>query len=86
VIAFSILVEGFRQKSTPAVRHAQVRLVDTMLRYLRADAVTGEPTQHAPGSIEHEGTTAPPMLEGEEPADSESDGDPRPDGRASPRS
>jgi serine-type D-Ala-D-Ala carboxypeptidase/endopeptidase (penicillin-binding protein 4) len=44
VIVFSIFVEGFRNRRTTEVRHAQVRMVEAMLRYLRSDApsTTGE--------------------------------------------
>ena len=63
VIVFSILVEGFRWKRTPAIRHAQVRLVEAMLRYLRADAL-GE-SQDAnprpnPDALHEDGIVAPP--------------------------
>jgi len=38
VLVFSIFVEGFRHRRTTEVRHAQVRMVEAMLHYLRADA------------------------------------------------
>jgi D-alanyl-D-alanine carboxypeptidase/D-alanyl-D-alanine-endopeptidase (penicillin-binding protein 4) len=62
VLVFSIFVQGFRNKRTNEVRHAQVRMVQAMLTYLRADApnLKGEPTE----------------LPIEAPTDSESDGDP----------
>jgi len=62
VLVFSIFVQGFRNKRTNEVRHAQVRMVQAMLSYLRADAANlkGEPGE-APGEM---------------PTDSESDGDP----------
>jgi D-alanyl-D-alanine carboxypeptidase/D-alanyl-D-alanine-endopeptidase (penicillin-binding protein 4) len=38
VIVFTIFVEGFRNRRTTEVRHAQVRMVEAMLRFLRSDA------------------------------------------------
>jgi D-alanyl-D-alanine carboxypeptidase/D-alanyl-D-alanine-endopeptidase (penicillin-binding protein 4) len=63
VLVFSIFVQGFRHRRLAEVRRAQVRLVDAMLRYLRADAPAhgGEPGEEIPA---------------EAPEDSESDGDP----------
>jgi D-alanyl-D-alanine carboxypeptidase/D-alanyl-D-alanine-endopeptidase (penicillin-binding protein 4) len=44
VLVFTIFVEGFRHRRLNEIRHAQVRMVDAMLRYLHADApsTTGE--------------------------------------------
>jgi hypothetical protein len=39
LLAFSILVEGHRQRSVPAVRAAQVGAVNAMMRYARGGAV-----------------------------------------------
>jgi D-alanyl-D-alanine carboxypeptidase/D-alanyl-D-alanine-endopeptidase (penicillin-binding protein 4) len=63
VLIFSIFVQGFRNKRTNEVRHAQVRLVQAMLAYLRADAPGLNGDKH-PGELP------------EAPTDSESDGDP----------
>ncbi len=60
-LVFSIFVEGFRHKRLNEIRHAQVRLVQAMLRYLRSDA--------PPTNVEQVPTLP-------EPDDSESDGDP----------
>ena len=38
LLAFSILVEGHRQRSVPAVRAAQVGAVNAMMRYARGSA------------------------------------------------
>ncbi len=65
VLIFSIFVEGFRHHRTNEVRHAQVRMVQAMLSYLRSDAPapgTGEPDQEIDGT---------PKI------DSEADGDPQ---------
>jgi D-alanyl-D-alanine carboxypeptidase/D-alanyl-D-alanine-endopeptidase (penicillin-binding protein 4) len=66
VLVFTIFVEGFRHKHVNEVRHVQVRMVEAMLRYLRADApsTTTEPDSDQPGN--------------EPPVDSEADGDPQP--------
>jgi D-alanyl-D-alanine carboxypeptidase/D-alanyl-D-alanine-endopeptidase (penicillin-binding protein 4) len=64
VLIFSIFVEGFRHKKTNQVRHAQVRLVEAMLHYLRADAPS--PNGERSGVIEPD----------EDTIDYESDGDP----------
>ena len=61
VLIFSIFVQGFRHKRTNEVRHAQVRMVQAMLSYLRADAA-------APGTDKD----AEPPAE----VDYESDGEP----------
>jgi D-alanyl-D-alanine carboxypeptidase/D-alanyl-D-alanine-endopeptidase (penicillin-binding protein 4) len=66
VLIFSIFVEGFRHKRTNEVRHAQVRMVQAMLSYLRSDA---PPTNGSDGNQEIPGETAPD--------DYESDGDPQ---------
>jgi D-alanyl-D-alanine carboxypeptidase/D-alanyl-D-alanine-endopeptidase (penicillin-binding protein 4) len=65
VLVFTIFVQGFRHRRVNEVRRAQVRMVEAMLRFLRSDAPvqTGEPGTEIPG---------------EEPVDSESDGDPQP--------
>lgn len=62
VLIFSIFVENFRHRTLTAIRQAQVRMVQAMLAFLRADRpspASGEPNQAAPAS-----------------EDSESDGDP----------
>jgi D-alanyl-D-alanine carboxypeptidase/D-alanyl-D-alanine-endopeptidase (penicillin-binding protein 4) len=66
VLIFSIFVEGFRHKKTNEVRHAQVRMVEAMLSYLRSDA---PPTN---GSDRSQDIPAEPA-----PDDYESDGDPQ---------
>jgi D-alanyl-D-alanine carboxypeptidase/D-alanyl-D-alanine-endopeptidase (penicillin-binding protein 4) len=63
VLIFSIFVENFRHRRTNEVRHAQVRMVEAMLSYLRSD-------QPAPNAGERNGEI--PAT----PDDSESDGDP----------
>lgn len=65
VIVFSIFVEGFRHRRTNEVRHAQVRMVEAMLSYLRSD-------RPGPGAGERDGA-----IPGAQPEDSESDGDPQ---------
>jgi serine-type D-Ala-D-Ala carboxypeptidase/endopeptidase (penicillin-binding protein 4) len=63
VLIFSIFVEGFRHRRTNEVRHAQVRMVEAMLSYLRSDRAApnaGERTDEIPVA----------------PDDSEADGDP----------
>jgi D-alanyl-D-alanine carboxypeptidase/D-alanyl-D-alanine-endopeptidase (penicillin-binding protein 4) len=62
VLVFSIFVQGFRQRRTNEIRHAQVRMVEAMLHYLRADAAPGtsEPGREIPAQA----------------VDSEADGDP----------
>jgi D-alanyl-D-alanine carboxypeptidase/D-alanyl-D-alanine-endopeptidase (penicillin-binding protein 4) len=62
VLIFSIFVQGFRHARTNLVRHAQVRMVEAMLRYLRADA----PSLGGDRGVELD----------EDSEDSESDGDP----------
>jgi D-alanyl-D-alanine carboxypeptidase/D-alanyl-D-alanine-endopeptidase (penicillin-binding protein 4) len=64
VLIFSIFVEGFRHRRTNEVRHAQVRMVEAMLAYLRSD----EPS---PNAGERNGEI--PAT----PDDSEADGDPQ---------
>jgi serine-type D-Ala-D-Ala carboxypeptidase/endopeptidase (penicillin-binding protein 4) len=64
VLIFSIFVEGFRNRRTNEVRHAQVRMVEAMLSYLRSDA-------NAPNAGERNGEIPP-----EAPVDYETDGDP----------
>jgi len=61
VLVFTIFVEGFRHRRLGEIRHAQVRMVEAMLRFLHADApsTTGEHGGEMPGT-----------------EDSESDGDP----------
>jgi D-alanyl-D-alanine carboxypeptidase/D-alanyl-D-alanine-endopeptidase (penicillin-binding protein 4) len=63
VLVFSIFVEGFRHRRTNEVRHAQVRMVEAMLSYLRSD-------QPSPNAGERNGEI--PAT----PDDSEADGDP----------
>jgi len=65
VLIFSIFVEGFRHRRTNEVRHAQVRMVEAMLSYLRSDQAApsaGERNDEIPAA----------------PDDSEADGDPDP--------
>ena len=64
VLIFSIFVEGFRHRRTNEVRHAQVRMVEAMLSYLRSDESSpnrGEQNGEIPGEAD----------------DSEADGDPQ---------
>jgi D-alanyl-D-alanine carboxypeptidase/D-alanyl-D-alanine-endopeptidase (penicillin-binding protein 4) len=63
VIIFSIFVEGFRHRRTTEVRHAQVRMVEAMLAYLKSDASSGRPGERK---------AEPPS----DAVDYESDGDP----------
>lgn len=65
VLAFSILMEGFGNKRLDPVRHAQVQIVEALLRYLRADGAlpAGLPPRQAP--------TLPPAQEGDAGEDSE---------------
>jgi serine-type D-Ala-D-Ala carboxypeptidase/endopeptidase (penicillin-binding protein 4) len=63
VLIFSIFVEGFRHRRTNEVRHAQVRMVEAMLAFLRSD-------QASPNAGERNGEV--PAT----PDDSEADGDP----------
>lgn len=63
VLIFSIFVEGFRHRRTNEVRHAQVRMVEAMLAYLRSD-------EASPNAGERNGEI--PAA----PDDSEADGDP----------
>ena len=65
VIVFSIFVEGFRHRRTNEVRHAQVRMVEAMLSYLRSDRAS-------PSAGERNGEIPATPSE-----DSESDGDPQ---------
>lgn len=64
VLIFSIFVEGFRHRRTNEVRHAQVRMVEAMLSYLRSDAPS-------PNAGERGGE-----IPAAAPEDYESDGDP----------
>ena len=72
VIVFSIMVEGFRWKRTPLVRHIQVQLVDAMLRYLRADRPGPGPVRPEPDALQQDGLLAPPPSMGS-PADEDED-------------
>jgi D-alanyl-D-alanine carboxypeptidase/D-alanyl-D-alanine-endopeptidase (penicillin-binding protein 4) len=63
VLVFTIFVEGFRNRRVNEVRHAQVRMVEAMLKFLRADR---------PSSSE------PPSEQPADTVDYESDGDPQP--------
>jgi D-alanyl-D-alanine carboxypeptidase/D-alanyl-D-alanine-endopeptidase (penicillin-binding protein 4) len=63
VLIFSIFVEGFRHRRTNEVRHAQVRMVEAMLAFLRSD-------QASPNAGERNGEVLAT------PDDSEADGDP----------
>ena len=69
VIVFSIMVEGFRWKRTPLVRHVQVQLVDAMLRFLRADRPGPEPVRPEPDAMQQDGLLAPPPSTDPTPAD-----------------
>jgi D-alanyl-D-alanine carboxypeptidase/D-alanyl-D-alanine-endopeptidase (penicillin-binding protein 4) len=63
VLVFTIFVEGFRHRNVNQVRHAQVQMVEAMLRFLRADKTpAGERNGEQPGND----------------VDYESDGDPQP--------
>ena len=48
ILVFTIFVEGFRHRRLNEVRHAQVRLVQAMLGYLRADAPGSETPSEDP--------------------------------------
>ncbi|MSP60602.1 MAG: D-alanyl-D-alanine carboxypeptidase/D-alanyl-D-alanine-endopeptidase [Myxococcales bacterium] len=63
VLIFSIFVEGFRHRALHAVRQAQVRMVQSMLGYLRADRPRPRPAD------------PDPAIPGAPLDDSESDGD-----------
>jgi serine-type D-Ala-D-Ala carboxypeptidase/endopeptidase (penicillin-binding protein 4) len=65
VLIFSIFVEGFRHRRTNEVRHAQVRMVEAMLSYLRSD-------RPAPSGSERNGEVPAKATD-----DSEADGDPQ---------
>lgn len=73
VLVFSILVEGFRPKRLDNVRHAQVLIVDSLLRFLRAEAGAEGAPPPQPGPAE--GQEGPEGPEGVM-RDSEADGDP----------
>ena len=62
VLIFSIFVQGFRHRRTNEVRHAQVRMVEAMLKYLRADSagVGGEHPEIAPDDSESDGDPEAP--------------------------
>ncbi|MEO6951581.1 MAG: D-alanyl-D-alanine carboxypeptidase/D-alanyl-D-alanine-endopeptidase [Polyangia bacterium] len=62
VIVFSIMIEGFRWKRTPLVRHVQVQLVDAMLRFLRAEVPGPEPVRPQPEALHQDGLVAPPAA------------------------
>ncbi len=64
VLVFSIFVQGFRARRTNEVRHAQVRMVEAMLHFLRTD-------KSSPNAGERGGPAEDPQVD-----DSESDGDP----------
>ena len=57
VLIFSIFVQGFRHRRTNEVRHAQVRMVEAMLKFLRSDAagVGGEHEPVTPDDSESDG-------------------------------
>lgn len=60
-LIFSIFVHGFRHKKTTEVRRAQVRMVEAMLAYLRADApVTAPEGRDVPG-VDYEGDGDPEL-------------------------
>jgi D-alanyl-D-alanine carboxypeptidase/D-alanyl-D-alanine-endopeptidase (penicillin-binding protein 4) len=68
VLIFSIFVEGFRHRTLTAIRQAQVRMVEAMLAYLRADRPSpssGEPGQPLPGSEDFESDGDPESPGGE---------------------
>lgn len=69
VLVFSILVEGVRHSRLQAVRRAQVRMVQAMLRYIRAG---GQP-KSPPGAPDV------PVTDPEEQRDFEGDGDDSPE-------
>jgi D-alanyl-D-alanine carboxypeptidase/D-alanyl-D-alanine-endopeptidase (penicillin-binding protein 4) len=66
VLIFSIFVQGFRQRRMNEVRHAQVRMVEAMLSYLRSDAApgpnAGEPNQEIPGVDDSEADGDPTLT------------------------
>jgi hypothetical protein len=62
VLVFTIFVEGFRNRRVNEVRHAQVQMVEAMLKFLRAD----RPPAHEENDQNVDTT------------DYESDGDPQP--------
>jgi D-alanyl-D-alanine carboxypeptidase len=64
VLVFTIFVEGFRHRRLNEIRHAQVRMVDAMLRFLRADQAgpSGEPTEEQPGNVDSEHDGDPQAL------------------------
>jgi len=53
VLAFSILVEGHRKRSVPAVRSAQVSAVNAMMRFAR-QTVTIPPTDDEASGTDYE--------------------------------
>lgn len=76
VIAFSIMVEGFRWRRMGAMRHAQVRLVQALLRYLRADALGDghdEPLHVPPEDGPESPLTSPPDDNDDPEGDPEAD-------------
>jgi D-alanyl-D-alanine carboxypeptidase/D-alanyl-D-alanine-endopeptidase (penicillin-binding protein 4) len=66
VLIFSIFVQGFRQRRMNEVRHAQVRMVEAMLSYLRSDAIPGrgadEPNQEIPAVDDSEADGDPTLT------------------------
>lgn len=64
VLVFTIFVQGFRNRRTNEVRHAQVRMVEAMLRYLRADAPSthGEDSGGGAAGIDYESDGDPDDL------------------------
>jgi D-alanyl-D-alanine carboxypeptidase/D-alanyl-D-alanine-endopeptidase (penicillin-binding protein 4) len=66
VLIFSIFVQGFRQRRMNEVRHAQVRMVEAMLSYLRSDSGTrpgsGEPGQDIPAVDDSEADGDPSLT------------------------
>ncbi len=70
VLIFTILVEGFRDRRVKEIRHAQVQMVQAMLRYLRADASTNAPDSDRLPALPS-GSDSEDQSE-----DSEADGDP----------
>jgi D-alanyl-D-alanine carboxypeptidase/D-alanyl-D-alanine-endopeptidase (penicillin-binding protein 4) len=68
VLIFSIFVEGFRHRTLTAIRQAQVRMVQAMLAFLRADRPSpgsGEPNQAAPAAVDSESDGDPDSSGGE---------------------
>jgi hypothetical protein len=63
ILAFSILVEGLRGRSLSAVRHAQVQIVDAVMRYARGATGIPPAEEQTPGVDYENGEDA---IEGDE--------------------